>query len=178
MSGSRHGPYCTAFGDPSGTTDCPDCKKERTMTDLDQHDPALSTCTACNGNRCAYAPTPCPICRVEPGGRHDGQAHDDHTLAAAMRAEAIKDGPRSAEPSCPKCGETPMFRSQVPRGGYPSGEASDPIPKPPTSAGPGRPSYQERQQAAVRARCTCADGFPDHAQHDPDCSLWNSGWLR
>lgn len=33
-------------------------------------------------------------------------------------------------------------------------------------------------QGAVRARCTCEDGFPDHAQHDPDCSLQNSGWLR
>lgn len=38
--------------------------------------------------------TACPVCHVEPGGQHDGQAHDDHTLNAAMRAEAIKDGPR------------------------------------------------------------------------------------
>ena len=38
--------------------------------------------------------SPCPVCKVEPGGRHDGQAHDDHTLAAALREDAIKAGPR------------------------------------------------------------------------------------
>lgn len=35
-----------------------------------------------------------------------------------------------------------------------------------------------RWRAAVRARCTCSPGPRDLAEpHDPECSLWNTGWL-
>lgn len=37
-----------------------------------------------------------------------------------------------------------------------------------------------RAAAVVRDRCTCTDRDPELpplAGHEPDCSLWNTGWL-
>lgn len=40
-----------------------------------------------------------------------------------------------------------------------------------------RKGYIDRWQAALRARCTCEDGPRESwQQHEPDCSLQNTGW--